>query len=116
MEGLFVYNTTMITFPELLVYALAVFRLSILFVREEGPLHIFRRIRELAGITHDDDGNVVIIPDTFRAGILSCVWCFSVWAGIAVTVLWLLLPSASLLLTLPFALSGVAILLDSRLD
>lgn len=96
----------------LIVYGLAVWRISSLFVNEDGPAHIFRRIRELAGITHDDQGVFVIIPETFLAGVLSCVWCCSIWVSFFMTAFWLISPEISLKLAVPFAFSGMAIVIE----
>ena len=102
----------MLTITELLIYGMAVWRISSLFVREDGPALIFRRIREKAGITHDASGEVAIIPDTLRAGVLSCVWCASIWVSFFLTIFWLASPEWSLKFAVIFAFSSVAILID----
>lgn len=102
----------MLEMHNLVVYGLAVWRIASLFVREEGPAHIFRKVREAAGIVHDDQGVVAIIPDTFRAQALSCVWCLSIWIGAVWTVFWLMSPEWSLKFAVPFALSAVAVIVD----
>jgi hypothetical protein len=99
-----------------IVLALATWRISSLFVTESGPFRLFVRVREWAGITHDDDGVVVIIPDTLRAGVLSCVWCFSVWAGAFWTLLWLVSPAIAFVCALPLALSTVAVMIQRFVD
>ena len=93
---------------EFIVLALATWRISSLFVDEPGPFRIFIRIRESTGITHDVDGNPLTIPDGFFSEVLSCVWCFSVWAAMFWTVMYLLC-GYTLYLAMPFALSAVAI-------
>ena len=98
---------------EFVIFGLATWRISSLFVDEPGPFRIFIRIRELAGITHDMDDNVAMIPDGFFPGILSCVWCSSIWLGLFWTLMYLLVPFA-LYLALPFALSAAAIKLHPR--
>jgi hypothetical protein len=97
-----------------LIFGLATWRIASLFVQEDGPFFMFRRLRELAGIEHDDDGGIVLIPDTFFALALSCMWCCSIWVGAAWTVLWLLFPEFSAKLATVFALSAAAIWIDSR--
>lgn len=64
---------------EILIYGLAVWRLSSLLVSEAGPFHIFQWVRERVGIRHFDDGTVAAIPGNIFAQILSCVWCASLW-------------------------------------
>lgn len=60
---------------ELLVAALAVWRLSSLFARERGPGNLFGRIRILASRS-----------DELIAG-LTCMWCNSIWFGAMLSVL-----------------------------
>jgi len=93
---------------DLIVYGLAIWRISSLFVNEAGPGNIFLKLREWAGIQFDGD----MVPETFIAGVLSCTWCFSIWASFFLTAFWLISPEWSLKLSVPFAFSGIAILLD----
>lgn len=99
---------------DLLIFGLATWRVTSLFVSEAGPANIFRRVRELAGITHDENGRVVMIPDRFFAQLFSCVWCCSVWVGLFWFLAWLLFPKLSLYAAIPFALSAFAIWMDER--
>lgn len=96
----------------LIVYSIAIWRISNLFVNEKGPWMVFLNIRKRAGIGHDDQGNPYMIPDTFFAQVLSCIWCFSIWVSFFFTTFWLLSPEWSLKLAVPFALSGVACLIE----
>jgi len=96
---------------EFIVLALATWRISSLFVDEPGPFRIFIRIRELTGITHDMDDNVVIIPDGFLPSILSCIWCFGFWAGLFWTLMFIFVP-CWFYFALPLALNAVAIKLQ----
>ncbi len=73
---------------------------------------MFEKLRELSGISHDQDGNVQTIPTKFFAELLSCVWCNSLWAGTFWTLMLILLPKLAPLFALPFALSTLAIILD----
>jgi hypothetical protein len=102
------------TLTYFLIYSLATWRVASLLVQEDGPFRIFRRLRELTGIQHDDDlgGDIYLVPDTFLAGILSCVWCCSIWAAIVWTLLWFLIPDISIWMAIPFGISGGAILMD----
>ena len=93
---------------DLIVYGLAIWRISSLFVNEAGPGNIFLKLRERVGIQFDGD----MVPETFIAGVLSCVWCFSIWASFFLTIFWLISPEWSLKFSVPFAFSGIAILLD----
>ena len=97
------------TLVELIVFGLATWRISSLLVDEPGPFRMFVKIRELVGITHDADDNVEMIPGGFLPGILSCIWCNSIWVGLFWTIMYWI--PYSIYLALPFALSAVAILL-----
>lgn len=98
---------------EVAVYALATWRLSSLLTAEPGPFKAFQRIREMAGIRHDEDGRISMTPDTFAAGVLSCIWCLSVWVGAVVAAAAFIAPAIAFWVCLPFALSGAAIAIDS---
>lgn len=97
-----------------LILSLATWRISALFTRETGPLHIFERLRKKVGIVHDADGKVMIIPSHFLPELLSCVWCFSIWAAAVLVILTACFVHLEFLMgfLLVFALSSVAIFLD----
>lgn len=96
----------------LVVYFIAIWRIANLFVSEAGPWNIFRRIREWAGIGHDNAGVPYMIPDGFMGQLFSCIWCFSIWVSFFVMTVWLFYPEWALKLCVPFALSGGAILIE----
>lgn len=95
----------------LIIAILATWRLSAMLSYEAGPFNVFIEIRELAGIIHDDFGQKNIVPPTFWAELLDCVWCLSVWIGAFVAVLVWLNP-VLVWLFLPFALSAGAIIVE----
>lgn len=101
---------------DLLIYGLATWRLASLFVQEDGPFDVFVKLRELAGIEHDENKEPYIIPDNFFAGILSCVWCCSMWAALLWGVIYLLFPVWSLKIAMVFAFSTIAIVIDKYLS
>lgn len=86
----------------LFVAGLATWRISNILTAEK----IAEPLREQFGIV--DMEGYVDAPDTFLAGVFSCLWCMSVWVGLAVTLILLLVPEA----LLPFALSTIAIMVD----
>lgn len=102
------------TLTHLIIYGLATWRVASLLVEESGPFDIFKKIRELTGITHDEDDLPLMIPDRFFAQLFSCVWCTSVWVAVAYTLvsLW----KHGIYTALPFALSAVAVLLQDYLN
>lgn len=97
---------------KLLIYALAAWRISSIFVNEGGPFDVFLKIRtRIAGIRYDEfrENEISVIPGNILAGILSCVWCCSVWVGFFFSLFWLIFPTISLIFAVPFALSALAI-------
>lgn len=101
------------TLTHFIVYSLAVWRISSLFVNEAGPLGLFKEIRQWAGIWHDDGGIPTIIPDNFLAQVLSCVWCASLYVGLFFAVFAFLAPTLSLQISTIFAFSAFSILVDT---
>jgi len=97
---------------EFIVLGLATWRVSSLLVDEKGPFDIFIRLRKLVGIEHDQDGIPTLIPDGFFPGILSCVWCCSVWASWFWIVFWNISPEASILCGEIFGLSAIAVIVN----
>lgn len=85
--------------PTLIVYALAVWRLSHLLVDEMGPLGMFDLIRRAANKLRLD-------------GAFSCVWCMSVWVGALMVLAHAIAPLAAFYGALILALSAGAIIVQ----
>lgn len=96
----------------ILILALATWRLSALLVYEAGPFDLFIRIRKLAGIGHDDSGRPDMWPDRYFAKLLSCVWCLSVQVAIVATILFAIFGNLVIIVLIPFALSSLAIMVE----
>lgn len=95
---------------DVIILTLAVWRVSNLFVNEDGPFMLFAELRRLAGVTYDFESEP--IAETEPAKLFSCVFCFSVWLGLAVAVAYYFYPLRTYWVCLPFALSAGAIALD----
>lgn len=93
------------TLADIIVTGLATWRISHMLVNERGPFDSLTTVRELFGIKHDWYGKPVSWPDN---SIFECVWCLSVWVGCVIAAL----PKR---LSVPFALSGVAVILEKYL-
>lgn len=93
-----------------IIYALAVWRISNIFVREQGPWNVFEKLRDWSGIEYEG-----MIPSNLIGSLLSCTWCFSVWIAFVFVVLIFVIPAWSLWIAMPFALSAAAILVDNFL-
>lgn len=60
------------TLPDLLVLALAAWRLAYLLVREDAPWRVFARLRTRFPL----------------GGLLDCVYCASIWTAAGMMLLW----------------------------
>jgi hypothetical protein len=94
-----------------IIAILATWRLSAMLSYEAGPFDVFIRIRESVGIIHDDFGRKNVVPSTFFAELLDCIWCLSVWIGAFVGIVLYFYP-VLVVLFLPFALSAGAVLVE----
>lgn len=101
-----------ITIPHLAIFIMALWRISSLFTKERGPFDVFVKVRTLTGIQHDEQGMPWIIPDNVFAQIVSCVWCFSIWASFGLSILAYFFYDFALLLSTVFAFSAGAVLLE----
>lgn len=64
---------------EAVLAAFAGWRIASLLVNEDGPWDAFHRLRDRVGaLQPDEPGEVGRNP---LAGVLSCVWCCSVWTA-----------------------------------
>jgi hypothetical protein len=97
------------TILQILVAALALWRICALFSYERGPFDMFLKFRELIGISHDDAGLVDAIKETWIAKLFSCVWCLSMFSSLFYVPLWYFFPEAMFWACMPFALSALAI-------
>ena len=96
-----------------IIMALATWRISNLIVNEDGPWELLERLRNFIGVK---DGPYGKYGTNVIARGISCVWCLSVWIGAILTAIYLILPDVTLPLTLPFALSTVAVILDEVIN
>ena len=94
----------MINYFDLIILGLSTWRISSMFINEDGPFDIFFRIREWIG----DEG--------FFASLFSCVLCLSVWVAIFLTLSAIMNKTVTLYLMLPFALSAIAVILEEKIN
>jgi hypothetical protein len=87
---------------DLLIFSLAVWRVTSLLVSEEGPFDLLARFRHRVGIrlVLDEAGQVVVdergepyrtATNTVAKGLM-CTWCTSVWVSALGYSAWLLWP------------------------
>jgi hypothetical protein len=109
------YEMTVI---HIIILALAVCRLSLLFVTEDGPMHIFKKIRDKVGIQdivlpNGDIKKFIIDEETnLLGGILSCTWCSSVWFSAFLIIWYLLFPLTAFYISAWLSLSMISIIIN----
>lgn len=94
----------MINYLDILILGLATWRISTMFVNEDGPFDIFFKMRERFG------------EGRFFDSLFSCVWCISVWAGVILVLSAIMNKTLTLYLMLPFALSAIAVILEEKIN
>lgn len=98
---------------EFVVLGLATWRLSSLVATpdDDGPWEMFLRFRKAVGVEYDEQTGMYYGKNEFSRGIM-CVWCVSVWIGVVLGFFYWLLGDAVVWCSLPFALSGAAIVVE----
>lgn len=97
--------------PDLIMYALAVWRLSYMLVWEEGPGNVFGRLRNYVGVKYN--AHNYPYGESFLAKLFSCLLCMSVWISLLITLGDKMLGRGrTTSATMPLALSAGAILVN----
>lgn len=97
----------------LIVLGLAVFRISYMIVNEDGPFSIFPKFKHRIGVRYNQHSDAYGTNEF--AKLFICVWCLSVWIGLAVVVGAYFFPAITFWILLPFALSAVAMFVSERM-
>jgi hypothetical protein len=87
---------------------LAAWRLASLIANEEGPWMVFKRLRERA---EQWCNRYKFCRELGLYELVTCEWCNSIWIGVGLTLLYLWIGETILYLSLPLALSTVAIII-----
>ncbi len=93
-----------------LILGLATWRIANLLVNEDGPWDILLKLRYAAGTRYDQQSQPY--PTNVFSGLLICVWCLSPWVGGIFTLGYLFNPTVTIWISLPFALSAMAVAVD----
>lgn len=73
---------------EVIIVALGAWRITAMISYEDGPLRIFRRLREAMGVQHNDAGEPVMWPSGLITDMISCPWCLGGYSVAAAWGLW----------------------------
>lgn len=96
---------------EISILGLATWRLTSLLVYEAGPYELLARFRRTIGVYYDERSRAQGRNEFARA--FTCAWCLSVWIGAAVAGAYYLSSELTVAAALPFALSAIAVLVES---
>lgn len=99
---------------ELVVLALATWRLTSLIHSEEGPYNVFDWLRHRLGVRFNPLSEMYASTEAAKAVL--CPWCLSIWVGLAWALAWLIFPALAFWLALPFALSAASIWMHEGLS
>lgn len=97
------------------ILSLAIWRISNMLVAEDGPWLVFEHLRLKLGLlppaapgwTRETDP-----PGRMPGTLLACVWCMSVWISLVYFAIFAIWPALGMVLSIPFALSAAACLVD----
>jgi len=95
-----------------LILALAAWRLTSLFVNEDGPFEVFAKLRKILGVAYTPEGEPYGL-NWFAKG-LACFRCASVWVSFVIVLTYCFWESIVIVI-LPFAISAVAIAVEEIL-
>lgn len=100
---------------EFAVLALAVWRISNMLVKEDGPWMVFEHLRLKLGVQPPQPPSMVREtdpPGKMPGSLFTCVWCMSIWVGSAFALLFVLSRKVGYWLSIPFALSAISCVID----
>lgn len=99
------------TITELVVIALAAWRLAFMLVKEDGPAHVFGRTRRWVGVRmklpSDPAGREMPYGLNPLADLFCCIYCMSVWTA---ALNWGLLQTLAAPVVYILAASGLALM------
>ena len=95
---------------DLLILSLAVWRITSLLTNEYGPWHVLESMRRWVGVSYDE--NLQRTGSNVVAEALTCMWCTSVWIGLIVGILYGLWPVVTIMVAVPFAVMGGALVVN----
>ena len=111
-----------ITFLELIVFGLASFRLTRLFVYDKITSFIRSFfINEIEEVDKNGEKSIYLVPKdgwlrSFFGELLSCYWCTGIWASTTLYILYILLPAIAVPLLVVLAVSGIASIIETILQ
>ena len=90
--------------------ALSCWRISNLFVYENGPFDVFLKLRNVVGA-----GDIDVEPTNFFGKLLNCIGCTSIWVAAALVILFVCLPKITAFILVAGSISAAAYIIDQKL-
>jgi hypothetical protein len=78
---------------------------------QSGPFELLDWFRAMMGVKYSDGS--IAYGSSSLASMILCIKCNSVWIGIVFALLYYLTPEVTFFVSLPFALSGMMMLIES---
>ncbi len=91
---------------DVMLGAIATWRISHMLLNENGPFSVFRYARGLLGVTYDLEEEDRILSAKYEITI--CIWCLSMWIGALITLGLFLFPGVFVWFLLPYVFSAFA--------
>lgn len=98
---------------DVLIGGIATWRITRLLLTENGPFRLLRKFRERFGVVYAQDDDTQIV--SFKYEIFLCMWCMSIWVGLALTLLQRFVPGGRWFL-LPFTYSAINAMVARQLE
>ncbi len=101
---------------ELVVSALATWRIASLLATEQGPWDMFGKIRATLGVYYHAEGSLMPYADNVFGKAVICVWCSSVWIALLFVIGGRIAPKPTFLVALPLAISAGAVIINGVIE
>lgn len=100
---------------QIVVFMIAVWRMSIMITREDGPGEIFKKLRYYLG-AEDDFGLSEWEWMSAWGKLVSCPYCISVWVASIFVLIAAIFPAFAKALFIALAGSGVTVLIERLME
>lgn len=106
----------MLNWFDIVILSLAVWRVSNLLADSDqaGPLNVLHELRFKLGVKYDE--NSIPYAESGSIGeLVICIYCSSIWLGIIAMLCYYWNSKVTIFVSLPLALSALAIIINERI-
>ena len=82
---------------------------------QSGPFQILDRIRSWVGVKYNANSVPYTKPGSL-ADLVTCIYCNSIWIPIPFIILWFINHTLTIIVSLPFAFSAIAIFMQEWIN